>query len=394
MDAKIDRIVKTTGATKKVAAAALKKMGSVAAAITSLKTRNKTLKAKPVAIVEKKKAPSKKNIAKAVAAPVLKKKTVKPPAVKRTVTRKSPGVYYESQKALLCGKHALNHILQEEKYVWVHGDNTVLLGGKDPMKKNTKINLWSYCGEFEKAKKLEEVGFMADEEANTAIAYMRGTKKAPTRKSKSATGKYDYSTKEDFDAAKAGFTRQLKEYKARFKGFTDEQIRTHVRDDLIASWNIPEEDLCNRDDDSSAGMLPIQAFPSMVAMLGLESKILDRITASDLYRKRTGSEPTESSFEEEFHVMLRTELLKPSCLGIVVNKQGPAHWTAVVKFSPACKKNTYAYIDSLVCSTKNNCFDINTLITNHLSDGTMSGAVFLYQKAGSYKSVASTLGGM
>lgn len=40
--------------------------------------------------------------------------------------------FHEEQEALLCGKHALNNVLQEEKFVWVDV-NEVLIGIDDVM---------------------------------------------------------------------------------------------------------------------------------------------------------------------------------------------------------------------------------------------------------------------
>ena len=59
----------------------------------------------------------------------------------------------ENQQKQLCGKHALNHLLQEEKIVWVPNKSTLLTeGGKTPdiKDKDTKYNLWNLCQEREK----------------------------------------------------------------------------------------------------------------------------------------------------------------------------------------------------------------------------------------------------
>lgn len=56
--------------------------------------------------------------------------------------------YTERQVRLLCGKHAINHVLQEEKIVWFpKGQNSYKLffGGSNVMDKNTKVNIHNYC---------------------------------------------------------------------------------------------------------------------------------------------------------------------------------------------------------------------------------------------------------
>ena len=69
-------------------------------------------------------------------------------------SNKAEDTYIEKQEKQLCGKHALNHLLQEEKIVWVPNNKSTLLteGGKtlDIKDKDTKYNLWNLCEERKK----------------------------------------------------------------------------------------------------------------------------------------------------------------------------------------------------------------------------------------------------
>lgn len=56
--------------------------------------------------------------------------------------------YTERQLRRLCGKHAINHVLQEEKIVWFPkgaGSHKLFFGGTNPMDTKTKVNIHNYC---------------------------------------------------------------------------------------------------------------------------------------------------------------------------------------------------------------------------------------------------------
>ena len=70
-----------------------------------------------------------------------------------TLTDELP-LYCEDQKDLLCAKHAINHILQEEKLVWIPGNENLYINKSDGSstrseevsKKDVAINMWEFCG--------------------------------------------------------------------------------------------------------------------------------------------------------------------------------------------------------------------------------------------------------
>jgi len=55
----------------------------------------------------------------------------------------------ERQERLLCGKHAINHILQETKVDWQPRNPDLLItGSRNPMNRHTHINLAQFCGPY------------------------------------------------------------------------------------------------------------------------------------------------------------------------------------------------------------------------------------------------------
>ena len=86
----------------------------------------------------------------------------------RKLAKRGGATYREQQKAALCGKHAINHVLQEEKFVWEPKVKTLYIptlpAGEDPTthakKQGTQINLVMACKEYENDdlnRRLEEL---------------------------------------------------------------------------------------------------------------------------------------------------------------------------------------------------------------------------------------------
>ena len=75
----------------------------------------------------------------------------------RKLAKRGGATYREQQNAALCGKHAINHVLQEEKFVWEPKKKTLYIptvpAGTDPTahakKQGTQINLVMACKEYE-----------------------------------------------------------------------------------------------------------------------------------------------------------------------------------------------------------------------------------------------------
>jgi hypothetical protein len=303
--------------------------------------------------------------------------------------------FFEAQRHLLCGQHALNHVLQEPKYVWMP-DEPLYINGDDPLTKKVKINIWNFCGDYEEAAKEREVALQAPLEANYVISMLRGTKLPPVRDSKRADGTPDYGSDASFQSALAGYNKSLAELRMRFGKKTDAQIRKKVKDDLLANWELPPQDICdfNLDDQETTGMIPILALPQLLSLLRYDSRILDRNAAADLVRAREGREPDAGTLMSEFLRLLEPELVKANCLGVLFNKRDPSHWTAIVKHNGRCVAGSYSYVDSMFCKTVDHCGTVAELkALPDIAGNNFEGAVFVYRRADSYRSRAVELAG-
>lgn len=67
----------------------------------------------------------------------------------RTRAGQGPQNILERQQLLLCGKHAINHILQENKVDWYPRKQELLItGSRDPLNRDTRINLSYFCTSY------------------------------------------------------------------------------------------------------------------------------------------------------------------------------------------------------------------------------------------------------
>lgn len=73
--------------------------------------------------------------------------------------------YTEAQTAALCGKHAINHVLQEEKIV-KNGDTPSKIK-LNPILQTVKINLVDYCGKLEE----DETAFLKNIDPDTEVEF-------------------------------------------------------------------------------------------------------------------------------------------------------------------------------------------------------------------------------
>ena len=89
--------------------------------------------------------------------------------------------FHEKQLAYLCGKHALNNVLQEEKCVWVDYGN-VIIGPDDVMDSDSTINLYHLCELYEDEVKTKEAGLTL----NSALKEIKHTLSNPKMPSRNA----------------------------------------------------------------------------------------------------------------------------------------------------------------------------------------------------------------
>ena len=304
-----------------------------------------------------------------------------------------PKPFFEVQQQLLCGQHALNHVLQEAKYVW-RSDEPLYIKGENPLEKKVKINLWNFCGQYEDELKESEVDLHSASEADYVISMLRGTNPPPVRNSMSAAGKPDFATDASFQEALGSYNKALAYLKKHFGKKTDEQIRKKVKKDLLDSWELPSDDICDFDleENGTSGMIPILALPKLLSLLKYDSRILDRSAAADMLRAREHREPDAGTLMSEFLRALDLELVKPNCLGILYNKRAPSHWTAIVKHNGRCAAGSYSYVDSMFCETMNHCATMAQLkAVPDIATNNFEGAVFIYKRPDSYRSRAVEL---
>ena len=146
----------------------------------------------------------------------------------RKLAKRGGATYREQQKAALCGKHAINHVLQEEKFVWEPKVKTLYIptlpAGEDPTthakKQGTQINLVMACKEYE------------NDDLNRRLAELYpGLLAALIRRLLN-----DVEPESgDVKIPPVGSSERKQE---KFKGKTDEQIRKIIMDGRDASFKL------------------------------------------------------------------------------------------------------------------------------------------------------------
>ncbi len=231
--------------------------------------------------------------------------------------------YREKQSMQLCAKHAINHLLQEEKTVWVPNKGFLLTNtlentdettsAKDP---NIKINLWNYCsqrGNYEKQK--------------TKNDYINeNAEKIHKQMSVKPTINDSYYTDPKYPKRITEFTSDLQKWEINYNLYgnkTLEEIKEKLNETYV---NNTLDDLdeggigCNM----SSGMLPFAWFDSLIMeVLGY-----------------TYVEINDENYKE----FINDALKDPNFLGAIINKGG-YHYISSPQFSNfIC---TYILADSL-----------------------------------------------
>ena len=295
-------------------------------------------------------------------------------------------IYHESQEALLCGKHALNHVLQEEKFVWNKSDKNLLVGGSDPMDTDVKINLHRFCINYEALARKRMIDLQTKETLRIIRSYLQGETKAPFRNSKNASGKPNYAKQENFEVMLKKFKDQLESYQV-YKDMSDEEIIKAITPQLENELYIPEYELCSLE-DIDRGNLPVESFPELMRMLFYMTKTI-RMGDPDIPNVSNNS---EMNLKNAILEQIKKDMPNPLCLGVVLNVNY-GHWTAIVKFNSKCetqKEPMYSYSDSINCSRRSieKCYTMDSLIEYLMETIPITGAVFIYVTEFSYKSKA------
>jgi len=236
--------------------------------------------------------------------------------------------YKERQVAHLCPIHSLNHVLQEQKLVWLESKPLLLsVNGEpapvaaDPKDPNIKINLWGLCRENGLAHIRNQRAEYLSIEAGTLFRQLSAGE--PTLEDE-----YYKNPLSVPDFAKN--VAQWKRNKAKFGDKSVEEIMA-----ILDSEYGKDESLEQLEDGgigctmngSSKGDLPFGWFVDIFDLLGYEY-----IEVND----------------ENFKEILTANLSNPTYLGMVIN-QGAWHYVAVPRFvgSEDCSSKKYVLADSL-----------------------------------------------
>ena len=293
--------------------------------------------------------------------------------------------FHESQEALLCGKHALNNILQEEKFVWEEDTEDDYIGGENPMIQGVKINTLIKCKSYEVELKQQKIAFFVSDTLSQIKKTMNGS--PPNRNSKNAEGKPNYKNDNAFSRSLDSFVKQKSEYNKLYSGKSDDEIRKMIQEEY--NWyELPEDEKCDVSPvkEEEAGQLPILIIPKLLDILYYDYKIF------------TGYSDEGDVEADVKHRVIRAlnELEKSNCIGVLINV-GAWHWTAIVKYRKNCISLThstgtqmYAYADSLHCKLDDleNCKTLPELKKYLNENVNIQGAVFIYSNELSYVSQA------
>jgi hypothetical protein len=287
--------------------------------------------------------------------------------------------FHEKQEALLCGKHALNNVLQEEKLSWIDIDEPII--GLDIMNTNSKINLFDLCKLYEDDVKSRGLEQLVPIRLKTIKDTLSGKSK-PIRNNVDKSGKPTYGSNSSFKSANDAFKKAEKEYKKKYAGKTDEELIEMIKEET--DYFVSPDETCNTEvfGEHDNGMLPINIYPKILGLLSYNYKMV--------YEPEEGINDGRNIKTRVLEI-LEDELSKPNCLGAVINVPNlGGHWTAIVKYRKNCitlshsrGEPMYAYADSLLCSQKS-LEDVKTSqeLKDYLeSKVTILGAVFIYEKA-------------
>jgi hypothetical protein len=257
-----------------------------------------------------------------------KKVTTKAVSKKAEVVVKEVS-YKEKQVAHLCPKHALNHVLQEEKIVWVPNKPFLLsadgsagsVGSVSAKDTNVKINLWGFC----KDRGLAHLRAQRDEYLHEDAARLFRQSAAGEPNLDDTYYKNPKYTKD--------FPRDLEFWKANEKKYGGKSIdqivaildKEYGKDESLEQ--LEEGGIGCTMDGVSRGDLPFAWFRDIFDLLGYQY-----IEVDDLNYKTVVGKKLETA----------------RCLGMVIN-QGAWHYVAVPKFvaSADCNARKFVLADSL-----------------------------------------------
>ena len=249
-----------------------------------------------------------------------------PPATIITPPNNPENTYMETQKEQLCGKHALNHLLQEEKIVWLPQKNTLVTqGGENAPEnsstkdKNIKYNLWNFCQVREK----NEIDRLLED-------YITG--EANRRANLLGTPEPNKDDPNYIQRGTSNLQNDIKDWndiQTKYKGMDPDKIKEDVRAEVQNDENLKktyiEQIKTSQGTCETNGNVPFQWFADIFEELGYKYIEVGK---------------------NEYQAELEKNLNDPNYLGFFIN-QGAWHYVSSPKYSNYENNCEYVIADSM-----------------------------------------------
>lgn len=317
------------------------------------------------------------------------------------------GSFFDYQAGgMKCALFALNHVLQEKKFIWDSTQPGMLIGGADPMAPNVQINVSTACNTHED----ELLKFQAREAAALktpiVVGLLDGTRKAPELAEFHA--RTLAQRQRNFASQLAAWQNDLAEAQRKFgtlwsSSLTPEEKTAQItaaleleeRQTIGLEFMNGSPSICWSDDavrrfaPEDPGNLPTEVIPPMLSFLNYDFLLLTPQGGTNIMFPFGDIALDESqSMYTVYSAKLLSELPKPNCIGAVVNIEYPEHYIAIVKYSKeAACSGKYTIVDSMAHGSITNCVDVAD-VERTIDPRGPRGIVFIYDKAESYQSVA------
>lgn len=322
----------------------------------------------------------------------------------RKLAKRGGATYREQQKSLLCGKHAMNHVLQEEKFVWEPKVKTLYIpalpvGETAAMhikKSETKVNMVVACNEYNentlKNRESEQYSQALDNLYTRLFVDVEIETKDPKIPEPGSyrTGKYGTKTddeikkeiladrKTSFAKVKANQDKDRAKYKEAITFAKDGKVTSINRDKLNEiykkEWLADQRDEINRYDSAcdASGNFRYELLRNWANILGYKGfstsfyDVTPDIPGEGALPKKEGVaiyNNDRATYLTEMLKILPSQMAKPEFLGIVlgtarkVSGTDIGHFTAVVMYEEDCEpkrrvesdqnKKLYSFIDSM-----------------------------------------------
>lgn len=333
----------------------------------------------------------------------------------RKLAKRGGATYREQQKAALCGKHAINHVLQEEKFVWEPRVKTLYIptlpAGTDATthakKQGTQINLVMACKEYENVELKQRLAKLypglldslirrLQEDVEPELSEIRiplvGSSERDQTKFKGKTDAEIRKIIEDGrgEAFKVSQRRQAEERAKYNKYITVDGTGkvTNVNREALdvvykKEWSADEKKTIETEGSvcQPGGNIIPEIFTRWGNILGLKgfTTTINDVTPDEPGEGARPIKEGEAIYKNdpaiylaEMIKLLPSQLQKPEVLGVMLGRLGDkvGHYTAVVMYDDGdCEpkrrvevdmsKKLYSYIDSMYVTDRDGVCTLN-----------------------------------